>query len=95
MTSIITTITPEIIAVALGFALRHLLMPYFSGKETSNLLKYLRTHEITKDEQAELKYNLAEARLWMEIHAKKCPYVKTEIEQGKKELLNIINKGHK
>lgn len=95
MTTIISTITPELIAVALGFALRHILMPYFSGKETSNLIKYIKQHEITKEQKAELSSNLAEARLWIEVHSDSCPYVKKRLREAKQELSDIITKGNK
>jgi hypothetical protein len=95
MQHILNTITPDVIALIAGFALRHFLMPFFSGKETSSLLKYLKAQQETKEQRAELKYQLAEVRCWLETHEKSCPYVKKEIREAKEILAQIIKKGEK
>lgn len=88
----ILRITPELAGIAIGFGLRHFLMPLISGKEVGNLIKYLRQHEMTKDEQAELKFNLAETKCWIELHANHCPYVKHELVETKALLRQITDR---
>ena len=91
MASEIYRLIPEVIAVSLGFALRHFLAPIVSGKETANLLRYLKNHEETKEQKAELKCNLAETRLWLEVHADTCPYTKHAISSAKNQALKLFN----
>lgn len=86
---------PEIISIVIGFLLRHFLMPIISGKEISTLIKYLKTHEQTKEEQAKLDLNLAQTQLWLELHANSCPYVKKELREAKELTKKIFNQGKK
>lgn len=83
-------ITTEIVAIIIGFSIRHFLMPIMSGKEISSLLKYLRTNQMTKDDIAELKYQLEQAKVWNEIHEKACPYVNYEIQKSKAIIKHLI-----
>jgi 5-bromo-4-chloroindolyl phosphate hydrolysis protein len=93
MTELLTKVTPEIISIAIGFAMRHFLMPLISGKETSHLIKYLKNHQITKEQQAELNCNLSETRLWIELHSQSCPYVKKELREAKETVKKLFNQG--
>lgn len=89
----IKVISPELVGIAIGFLLRHFLMPFISGRETSELLKYLRKAQITRDEQAELKFNLAQTQHWIELHVLSCPYVSKADREAKQEIHKITQGG--
>lgn len=86
------TISPELIGIVIGFLIRHFFMPFVSGKETSNLIKYLKAHLESTDQKAELKYNLAEAKFWNDFHAHACPYVAHELKEAKNTIKKLANK---
>lgn len=72
-------LTPELAGILIGFAVRHFFMPFISGKEIKDMIQYLKKHEITKEETCELRANLAQTQLWIELHEQSCPYVKKKL----------------
>lgn len=86
--STLQKLSPEIIGILIGMAIRHFLMPFISGKEVADMLKYLKKHEMTKEEVCELKSNLAQTQLWIELHEQACPYVKKKFAQQENSLKN-------
>jgi len=45
MREALSQITPEIIAVCIGYAIRHFVVPLTSGREISSLIRYLQKNE--------------------------------------------------
>lgn len=74
--STLQKLSPEIIGILIGFAIRHFFMPFISGKEIKDMIHYLKSHEMNKEKIAELETNLAETRLWIQLHENSCPYIK-------------------
>lgn len=85
---LIQKIPLDVLLILIGFGVRHFLPTIATGKESQNLLKYLKSRELTKEQQAELATNLAQTQLWIELHEQSCPYVKKKFLTQENNLKN-------
>lgn len=87
----IAKIPLDVILIIFGFAVRHFIPSIAAGKESQNLIKYIKKREMTKDQQQELEANLGETRLWVELHTKSCPHVSQAVNDAKEDCRKIFN----